>query len=70
MRQLGIEGALFNTEIHQKKIKSLYSEDYELDLSLKGWDSVEFMLRTNIGEGIQPLCDIVSGGELTRVTLV
>ncbi|MCD6380237.1 DNA repair protein RecN [bacterium] len=70
LRQLGIEGALFITEINQMKIKSLYSEDYELNLPLKGWDSVEFMLRTNIGEDIQPLCDIVSGGELSRVTLV
>ena len=70
LKQLGIKGALFNTKINQMRIKSLYSEDYELDLPLKGWDSVEFMLRTNIGEEIQPLCEIVSGGELSRVTLV
>ena len=70
LKQLGINGALFNTKIEKMRIKSLYSEDYGLDLPLKGWDSVEFMLRTNVGEEIQPLCEIVSGGELSRVTLV
>ncbi len=70
LRELGIRGALFTTKINKIKIESLINEDFELDLSESGWDRVEFMLRTNIGEDIQPLCEVVSGGELSRVTLV
>lgn len=70
LRELGIKGALFTTKISKMKIESLIKEDFGLDLPESGWDRVEFMLRTNIGEDIQPLCEIVSGGELSRVTLV
>ncbi|MFO7914451.1 MAG: AAA family ATPase [Candidatus Krumholzibacteriales bacterium] len=70
LRKLGIEGALFKTEIKKIEIKSLSGEDDDIILPLKGWDVVEFTLRTNIGEDIRPLREIVSGGELSRVTLV
>lgn len=70
LRKLGIDGALFKTEIKKIEIKSLSGEDDDIVLPLKGWDVVEFTLRTNIGEDIRPLREIVSGGELSRVTLV
>lgn len=34
-----------------------------------GWDHVEFMISTNIGEDLKPLIQIASGGELSRVML-
>ena len=37
--------------------------------SLRGSDSVEFLIRTNSGDGFKPLAKIVSGGELSRIML-
>ncbi|PKM95874.1 MAG: DNA repair protein RecN [Firmicutes bacterium HGW-Firmicutes-1] len=34
-----------------------------------GWDDVEFMISTNIGENMKQLIQIASGGELSRVML-
>lgn len=34
-----------------------------------GCDNVEFMIATNAGEAMKPLCKIASGGELSRVML-
>jgi DNA repair protein RecN (Recombination protein N) len=34
-----------------------------------GWDRVEFVIRTNAGEDLQPLGQIASGGELSRIML-
>ena len=37
--------------------------------TVKGMDSVEFMISTNPGEDIRPLAKIASGGELSRIML-
>lgn len=34
-----------------------------------GWDQVEFLIATNPGEPLQPLTEIASGGEMSRVLL-
>jgi DNA repair protein RecN (Recombination protein N) len=34
-----------------------------------GWDQVEFLIATNIGEPLKPLTEIASGGEMSRVML-
>lgn len=34
-----------------------------------GYDSVEFLISTNPGEGIRPLAKVASGGELSRIML-
>ncbi len=39
------------------------------NLSREGIDEVEFMISTNPGEGIKPLINIASGGELSRIML-
>ncbi|MBN2325350.1 MAG: DNA repair protein RecN [Spirochaetes bacterium] len=39
------------------------------ELSRRGLDNVEFMLRANQGEPYRPLKDIASGGELSRIML-
>lgn len=38
-------------------------------LSSKGYDNVEFMIATNIGENLSQMSKIVSGGELARIML-
>jgi DNA repair protein RecN (Recombination protein N) len=39
------------------------------DIAPDGWDSVEFYIRTNIGEESKPLSKIASGGEISRIML-
>ena len=39
------------------------------ELSPKGVDQVVFQIRTNVGEALRPLHQIVSGGEMSRVML-
>ncbi|PKM50030.1 MAG: DNA repair protein RecN [Firmicutes bacterium HGW-Firmicutes-7] len=53
---------LKNTEFY---IQCLQREGFGVD----GWDDVEFMIITNIGEDMKPLTQIASGGELSRVML-
>lgn len=38
-------------------------------LTAAGMDSVEFMISTNVGEGMKPMSKIASGGELSRIML-
>ena len=39
------------------------------ELSLNGWDRIEFMFSANPGEPVKPLVKIASGGELSRLLL-
>lgn len=41
----------------------------EQETTAKGWDDVEFLISTNPGEPLKPLCQVASGGELSRVML-
>ncbi|MBU8922708.1 MAG: DNA repair protein RecN [Bacteroidales bacterium] len=70
LNELGMEGAVFRTRVDRREIKAFLNDFDELDLSTGGWDDVEFIIRTNVGEDIHPLADVASGGELSRVTLV
>lgn len=38
-------------------------------MSYNGSDSIEFMISTNLGQGIKPLWKIASGGEVSRIML-
>ena len=70
LRRLGMNGALFRTSIEQPANSTSLFEEDALHLTQRGWDRVEFMIRTNIGEDMHPLSDVASGGELSRITLV
>lgn len=70
LQGLGMKGALFKTDIRRIEIKAFLDDADELDLHSGGWDRVEFMIRTNVGEEIHPLSDVASGGELSRITLI
>lgn len=39
------------------------------NLSVNGWDKIEFLIATNVGETAKPLAKIASGGELSRIML-
>ncbi len=39
------------------------------NLSANGWDKIEFLIATNVGENAKPLAKIASGGELSRIML-
>ena len=52
-------------EISVKKLE----RDSTPILSLKGFDDVEFMIATNVGENLSQMSKIASGGELARVML-
>lgn len=58
LQELQIENAKFNIEVNLKP-----------KISRSGIDEVEFMISTNIGEPMQPLGKIASGGEMSRIML-
>jgi len=70
LQKLGMKGALFTTTVERLEKNAFQDEDCAIHLSPRGWDRVEFTIRTNVGEEIHPLAEIVSGGELSRITLV
>jgi len=70
LQRLGMKGALFATRIERLENSAFKDDEHEIHLSPRGWDRVEFMIRTNVGEEMHPLADIASGGELSRITLV
>ncbi len=70
LERLGMRGALFQTHVSKLENCAFLAEGHGLDLPPRGWDEVEFRIRTNIGEDIHPLAEIASGGELSRITLV
>ncbi len=58
--------SIFQIEINSQK------KDENLSLSIfneNGIDDVDFLIETNIGEGIKPLAKVVSGGEMSRIML-
>lgn len=57
IRKLGMEKAVFSTQINTR------------ELSSTGIDQVEFLIAPNPGEGLKTLRQAVSGGELSRVLL-
>jgi len=61
-----------------QELKELYMEHAQFEvrfasgskqLSSSGFDTVEFYLTTNPGEGMKPLVRVASGGELSRILL-
>ena len=41
----------------------------KLDIGINGFDEVDFLISTNIGEKARPISQIASGGELSRIML-
>lgn len=53
------------------RFQILFKETKEDETSLKenGVDDVDFLIETNIGEGLKPLSKVISGGEASRIML-
>ncbi|MBC7959262.1 MAG: DNA repair protein RecN [Vallitaleaceae bacterium] len=67
--------ALAERIIDALKDLNLRNTDFQVKMGLKetfgidGFDNVEFMISTNVGEEMKPLIQIASGGELSRIML-
>lgn len=57
LQELGMKGARFETAFE------------EVELCSDGVDRVEFLLSANVGEGLKPLRQVASGGEVSRIML-
>lgn len=65
MADLSLE-AKFEVSFNEPKMEDDYKGTiYKLD----GIDNVDFLIETNIGEGLKPLAKIISGGEASRIML-
>lgn len=53
------------------RFQILFKEEKEDETSLKenGIDDVDFLIETNVGEGLKPLSKVISGGEASRIML-
>ncbi len=77
MTRIRRENAAGLTEVLTEALKGLNFLNVQLQIrvqeqqgvSAKGWDEVEFLISTNPGEGVRPLAQIASGGELSRIML-
>lgn len=63
LADLGMPNARFEVAVEQPA-GSTYHQ-----ITARGWDRVEFMFSTNLGEPLKPLAKIVSGGEMSRIML-
>ncbi len=60
MQQLGMEGGRFEIELRPQE---------ENDFSQQGQERAEFVVSANPGQPLKPLSKVVSGGELSRISL-
>lgn len=65
--QKQIEATL--TELEMKSAKFEIQIEQKTEFTDNGWDRVEFLISTNIGEPLKALSKIASGGEMSRVML-
>jgi len=64
LRELGFAKVSFYPEVSER-----YDAEGNVILTDKGKDYIEFKVEMNPGEGVKPLKEIASGGELSRVML-
>ncbi len=56
-------------ELEMKNARFEIRMDKKEELTVNGWDRVEFLISANRGEELKPLAKIASGGEMSRVML-
>lgn len=69
IRFLSIPNARFEIQIDKKTKTKIILTEINKVFNDSGQDVVEFMFSANVGSPIQPLKEIVSGGELSRILL-
>lgn len=60
LQQLHMEKAAFKVEIRKRAVGQF---------DRNGYDDVQFLISTNVGEPLKPLAKVASGGELSRIML-
>ncbi|MCR5078962.1 MAG: DNA repair protein RecN [Bacilli bacterium] len=53
----------------ESRFEIAFVRENEPTLTENGLDSVDFLIETNIGEGLKPLSKVISGGEASRIML-
>ena len=70
LAELNMRDCNFVIKIEQQEEKNgLPIADKRFKITQDGIDRIEFFISTNVGEKINPLTDIVSGGEVSRIML-
>lgn len=72
MKQVGMDDAQFTIELKPNEDDAgIAIEGFarRLRISEEGIDDIEFMVSTNPGEGLKPLSQVASGGEISRIML-
>ncbi|KAA3663486.1 MAG: DNA repair protein RecN [Calditrichaeota bacterium] len=71
LQELGMAQIEFNVQIQQTEVALgwLKLKDKFLKPGIKGIDQIEFFINTNPGQRTQPLVQIASGGEVSRIML-
>lgn len=69
IKQLSIPHARLEIQIDKKTKDKILLSDLEKAYTESGQDRVEFLFSANPGSPLQPLKEIVSGGELSRILL-
>jgi DNA repair protein RecN (Recombination protein N) len=70
LEDLRMPGASFAVEMKRKpESGGVYVGDERLAFHADGLDNIEFLVETNLGEGLKPLVKIASGGETSRLML-
>ncbi len=64
-----VEKDLNDLEMKHTKFKVDIKYNKENDFNENGQETIEFLIRTNVGENFNPLVKIASGGEMSRIML-
>ncbi|MBU0473511.1 MAG: DNA repair protein RecN [Bacteroidetes bacterium] len=74
LNDLGISDSDFRVQINNNQANEsaanyLIIDEVKYKFNSKGFDEVEFLLSTNLGEDLKPLSKVASGGEISRIML-
>lgn len=74
LSELGISDANFEVKINNNLANDsaanfIFVDGNKYKFNSKGFDEVEFLISTNIGEDLKPLSKVASGGEVSRIML-
>jgi DNA repair protein RecN (Recombination protein N) len=70
LEDLRMPGASFAVEMkHKPDSAGVYVGEERMAFRADGLDDIEFLVETNLGEGLKPLVKIASGGETSRLML-
>ncbi len=76
LKHLGIQNGQFQVRIAQEELEKDGQADAcvtigrkRVKLNPRGYDTVEFLVSTNLGEEPKPLVKVASGGEVSRIML-